>query len=156
MLHDHTHEALAPGNSIYFTHKSGFIDGWLIPVGLGWASMQLRSEQLIQPAGRGQLGAAPRDPHLPPWSGHGHCLLVAMSGAWESKQKNVSPSQASAQNQGTITFTSFWQKQVMWPSPESGGRASPDSTLLFHSSHPQSGRALRSYMAEDVAVRMKN
>ena len=99
---------------IYFTHKSGFIDGWLIPVGLGWASMQLRSEQLIQPAGRGQLGAAPRDPHLPPWSGHGHCLLVAMSGAWESKQKNVSPSQASAQNQGTITFTSFWQKQVMW------------------------------------------
>ena len=51
-----------------------------------------------------------------PWSGHwpGHCLLVVMAGAWESKQKNVSPSQASAQNECTITFTSLWQNQVMW------------------------------------------
>ena len=116
MLHDHTHKALAPGNSVYFIHESGFTDGWLIPIGLGWVALQLSWEQLIQPAGRGQLGAAPRDPHLPPWSGHwpGHCLLVVMAGARESKQKNVSPSQASAQNECTITFTSFWQKQVMW------------------------------------------
>lgn len=94
MLHDHTHKALAPGNSVYFIHESGFTDGWLIPIGLGWVALQLSWEQLIQPAGRGQLGAAPRDPHLPPWSGHwpGHCLLVVMAGAWESKQKNVSPS----------------------------------------------------------------
>ena len=75
MLHDHTHKALAPGNSVYFIHESGFTDGWLIPIGLGWVALQLSWEQLIQPAGRGQLGAAPRDPHLPPWSGHwpGHC-----------------------------------------------------------------------------------
>ena len=124
MLHDHTHEALAPGNSVYFTQESGFADGGLIPVGLGWTALPLSWEQFIQSAGRGQLGAAPYDPHLPPWSGRwpGHCLLVEMSGAWESKQKNVSPSQVSAQNQGTITFTSFWQKQVMWQTHISGGR----------------------------------
>lgn len=123
-LSDHTHEDLAPGNSVYFTQESGFADGGLSPVGLGWATLQLSWEQLTQPAGRGQLGAAPRDPHLPPWSGRwpGHYLLVVMAGAWESKQKNVSPPQASAQNQGTITFTSFWQKQVMWQTRIRGGK----------------------------------
>lgn len=124
MLHDHTHEALAPGNSLYFTQESGFADSGLISIALGWAALQLSWEQLIQLAGRGQLGAAPRDPHLPPWSGRwpGRCLLVVMREAWESKQKNVSLPQASAQNQGTITFTSFWQKQSHVANPYQGGK----------------------------------